>query len=507
MQAVIIQTIPRPRSYNMTVLGELAQRLKTDLADTARASVDPVFSRQLTEANFRDKELERQRKAALLARQQAVADKEKQQKFDIQKTILFGAHKTALDDTSGKVVSPGWINFMKLGASGKLEPPVQEAWGIMAEGVGQRSADANKQMFQQVLDLDKAMREKTEHNFSPEKRAENEIIDTKWSEDYKAAQDISSAQNFNRQASIDHLRSTYGVFQEAEKDEIISRMASATSDQEAKEIYINSFDAANNRYQSKRGVLAFPERFTNPVPWLTPDGKRIGTKQRGPDGKFVYTRDVQSPLVSMGAGKQADLVFDDFKAAAEGARFAEKTINNIGFIEATIGDMETGTLTDMKVSLGQLAASFNLPFNENEIGSLLGARTAAGEMVMAGLNNFPGQISNQERIFLEGRMPALTQTKEGRQIIMDLLRRGAEETIARRQMMEPYIRRPEPTFFPEGEKSFFQAWDEYRAENPLWQDIPTPNGTVIANPNTQILFYESLDGNFRDKEGNLWDAQ
>ena len=476
----------------MSVLSELSQRLKTDLADTARASVDPIFSRSLTEANFRDKELERQRKDALLIRQQALEDKEKQQKFDIQKTILFGAHKAALDDTTGDIVSPGWINFMKTASNPNMLPQIQEAGGILMEGVGQRSADANKQIFQQVLDLDKAMREKTEHEFSPEKRAENEIIDKKWKSDYSAAQDIASAQNFNRQVAIDSIRNTYGVIREDEKDNLISGIAAAGSDQEAKGLYINSLGAANDRYQSKRGVLAFPERFTNPEPWTTPDGKRIGTKQRGPDGKFVYTRDVQSPLVSMNSGKQADMVLSDFKEIRDKARFAEKTVNNLDFIEATIGDIETGAMTDFKVGISQLAASLNLPYSK-EVSSLEGAKTAAGELVMAGLNNFPGQISNSEREFLVERMPGLTQTKEGRKLIVNLLRRAAEETITNRRMMEKYVNRPEPTYFPEGEKSYFQEWDEYRAENPLWQDIPVPKGMeenygvprVIANPQNQ----------------------
>ena len=497
----------------MSVLGTLAKRLQTDIADTARAAVDPVFSRQLTQANFQKDRDDRQRRQALEDQAQALAAKEREDTFNIQKTILMKAHDMAINDPTGDIVSPGWINFMKTATNQNMLPQIQEAGSILMEGVGQRSADANKQIFEQVLELDKAMREKTEHEFSPEKRAQNELIDKKWKKDYSSAQDIAGAQNFNRQSAIDSIRNTYGVIREDEKDGLISEIAAAGNDQEAKEIYINSLGVANDRYQSKRGVLAFPERFTDPVPWTTPDGKRIGIKQRGPDGKFVYTRDQQSPLVSMNSGKQADMVLSDFKEIRDKARFAEKTINNLDFIEAAIGDIETGSMTDFKVGISQLAASLNLPYSK-EVSSLEGARTAAGELVMAGLNNFPGQISNSERDFLVERMPGLTQTKEGRKLIVNLLRRAAEETIINRRMMEKYVNRPEPTYFPEGEKSYFQEWDEYRAENPLWQDIPVPKGMeenygvprVIVNPQNQTLYYLSLDGNYRDKDRNLWES-
>ena len=486
------------------VLGSIAKRLQTDLADVARASIDPTFSRQLTEANFRDKELAQQRQDAILKRQQALADKEKEQKFDIQKTILMGAHQRALDDPTGKIVSPSWMDFMKVGKHLE-DPKLQQAWGMLAEGVGGRSAEANQTIFDNVLNLEKDMRDKVKFEYSPENRARNELVYDKWDDDYQAMQDKLNAQNFDRQGLIGLLRGSYGVFDEDEKNNIISRMTEATSDQEAKDIYNTAINAGDSRFQEQRGITPFPESFGPATPWVNDKGEVLGTKQKGPDGKWHYKDDPskRAPLVSMGAGAQADIALEEFKEAREKAQFAEKQLNSLDFIETTIGDMETGLMTDFKVGVNQLASSLNLPFS-GDVPNLEAARTAAGELVMDSLQKFPGQISNAEREFLEKRMPGLTQTKEGRQLIIDMLRRSAEREIKRRQLMQPYINRPEPTFFPEGEKSYWQVWDEYRDNNPIWQDIPMPDGGVKMDTDTNTLYYESLDGKYRDKNRELW---
>jgi hypothetical protein len=486
----------------MSVLGAVSKRLKTDLADYARAAVDPAFSQQLTNKQFEDQAFQRNRKAALedaaKAREQQLADRADAEQLASQKFAVGKLFDIAMNDPSGK----GWRKYMELNTSGNLRPDVQQLSDLLADGAGATSLEAKKYEYERFLDFQKAENDQIKFEFSEENRAFNELVDEKWKEDYTSAQEMLNAPSFNREMLINHLRQTKGIFLDDEKNAIITAMTDA-DDAQAKTIYNRAFDQANNRYQNERSVRAFPERFTRPEPWLAPDGTRIGTKQRGPDGKYVYTRDKQSPLVNMSAGDKMKFAFDNYQDAVDSASAAEKQLNNLDFIDATIGDIETGSLTDLRVAFGQLSASLNLPI-DTEISSLEGARTAAGELVMAALDKFPGQISNAEREFLELRMPGLTQTREGRQVIIALLRRTAEREIVRRDMMEKYIQRESPDLVPVGEQSYFREWEQYKEENPIWEDLRKPKGTVITNPNTRVLYYESLDGQYRDKNGNLY---
>jgi hypothetical protein len=85
----------------MSFLAELSQHLKTDVADIARASVDPAFAQQLTEKQFRREEREEireadQRKIAeeRAAREEAAA---LQRKSAAQMKVLNGAFEHGRD--------------------------------------------------------------------------------------------------------------------------------------------------------------------------------------------------------------------------------------------------------------------------------------------------------------------------------------------------------------------------------------------------------------------------
>ena len=501
----------------MSVLSTISKRLKTDLADVARASVDPRFANQMAVDQFRDKEWNRERNAALkdaeVARQQKFAD----ERFDIQKTILMKAHQTALDDPTGKIVSPGWLNFMKLGQNPNLNPRLREAWGLMAEGLGQRSADANKEMFQQVLDLDKAMREKTEFEFSPANRAQNELIDEKWKKDYETAQNMMNAPTLNRQEMVAHLRNTFSIFSEAEKDDIITRMTNAQSDQEVKEIYNQAFSQGNSKYQTKREMMAFPERFSPAEPWYSEEtGEQLGTKQMSPEGKWVYTDDPskRGPLVSMSAGEKVKDALKKMGEAEEAAAFAQQLLRSNEFITKMIGDVETGAFTSAKVLFGRIAASLNLPVPD-DLDALIASETATGDIGMALLEAFPGQISNAEREFVIRIAPGLSQTREGRKLVSEFWKRTAQRRVAKMQIMSEYMQ-GDPDLYPANKQSFNARWQEYQDMHPVYEDMAVPPGRekkmgyeyrVIVDPRTRRPFYLSFDGQYRDADGIIWVSQ
>lgn len=255
------------------------------------------------------------------------------------------------------------------------------------------------------------------------------------------------------------------------------------------------------------GEPAKPTEEAGPLEdWYDPNTEElIGHKQKQANGTYKFTRLKQSPLVDMSSGEKVKFSMKEFEKATDQASAAEKQIANLDYIDATLKGIETGSLTDLKVALGQLSASLNLPISE-DISKLEGARTAAGNMVMAMLDNFPGQISNQERQFLEGRMPALTQTREGREAISIMLRRAAERALAKQEIMSKYIRGKVPDLAPIDGQTFYEEWKQYKEDNPLYADLPAPTGKRAVDAGGTVYF-ESLDGLWRDKNGNLWGAE
>jgi len=94
-----------------------------------------------------------------------------------------------------------------------------------------------------------------------------------------------------------------------------------------------------------------------------------------------------------------------------------------------------------------------------------------GNLVMAGLNNFPGQISNEERQFVAGIMPKLTQTPQGREQIIQMLERLSDRPIEYRKTMTDFMKNNDSSLMPEGKDTFYDKWDKYKEENPLFEGL------------------------------------
>ena len=494
----------------MSVLSEISHRLKTDLADYARAAADPVYSRQLTEDQMRDKQFARERRAALedaeKIRQQQIADRDYQIKLDTQKFAVGALFKSAMDDPTGK----GWRRYMELNTSGNLIGPVQELSDLLANGAGNTSLEAKKQEYEKFLAFQKAKNDNIKFSMSEENRAFNELVDEKWQDDYSAAQEIMNAPRFNRQMAIDNLWNTKGIFSDEQKRSIISLMSEA-NDEDAKKIYSRALDSGNNEYQTRRGMLAFPERFGPALPWTTGDGEVIGTRQRGPDNRWYYTKDKNSPLVSMGDRGHAKYAFKQIEKADKSANFARKMLNSVEFLDQFVGDVETGALTRAKIGLGKLFASLNLPLPD-DVDALIASETATGDIGMQLLDNFPGQISNAEREFVVNIAPGLAQTRAGRAIVSEFWRRKANRAIAYQQIMSEYLKGDAPTLFPEDGPSFNERWSEFLDTHPAYEDMPVPEGykgfgnvpRTAMDAANQRLFYLSFDGRYRDKDGIIF---
>jgi hypothetical protein len=175
--------------------------------------------------------------------------------------------------------------------------------------------------------------------------------------------------------------------------------------------------------------------------------------------------------VNTGQKEESKFAFQQFTGAVKDAEAAQKTKDNISYARQAMEDIDTGALTSFRVNLNRIGASFDFPVQE-DIPNIAAANTAFGNMVMAGLNAFPGQISDSERKFLEGRMPNIVQTKEGREQVMELLDNLADRPIEYRKKMNDYMEKHDNSLMPgKGEESFYTKWDEYKKENPIMKDL------------------------------------
>jgi len=179
--------------------------------------------------------------------------------------------------------------------------------------------------------------------------------------------------------------------------------------------------------------------------------------------------DSPAAVVNVGEKEAAKYSFNKLAEADAQAGIAQNTLNNIKYIDTALKDIETGRLTELKVSLGELGKSFGLPVPE-DIGSLEAANSAMGDLVMGILGKFKGAISNAEREFAATIVPKLTQTKEGRKEISKYMTKMANRAIEYNSQMAKYMSENDSNLVPSGKESFIHQWNKYIEKNPLFDD-------------------------------------
>jgi len=174
--------------------------------------------------------------------------------------------------------------------------------------------------------------------------------------------------------------------------------------------------------------------------------------------------------VNTAAKEESKFAFQQLTAAVKDSTAAQKTKDNVSYIKQVMKDVETGALTNLRLNLNRYGASFGFSIQE-DIPNIAAANTAIGNMVMAGLNAFPGQISEGERKFLETRMPNIIQTPAGREQIMELLNRLADRPIAYRKLMNKFMKDNSNSLMPEGKDTFYDEWDKHKEKNVLFKGL------------------------------------
>lgn len=203
--------------------------------------------------------------------------------------------------------------------------------------------------------------------------------------------------------------------------------------------------------------------------WITKGGiplKRIAESKIKGDGNIS---------VNFGDKESIKYSFNQLKDASLDAKVADNTLANLDKMEALIGNVNTGTLTNMKVSLSQLGTSLGIDVPK-DIANLEAANAVAGDLVMGVLSKFKGAISDAERRFAADIMPKLSQTKEGRAQIVVYLRAIAKRAKTKKNMMTKFIQTHGKQLIPDEGETFDDQWTRHVADNPLFPE-PTKSKT------------------------------
>lgn len=132
----------------------------------------------------------------------------------------------------------------------------------------------------------------------------------------------------------------------------------------------------------------------------------------------------QKPLVDLSEEKEETKhYFKTLDTYEKFERAAKSNEQALAFIEEQVGNMQTGSFEDLETFFQQAGAYFGMEFSE--LAAKEGAEAAMGAVVMNVLEKFSGAISEGEREFARNISPKMTQSKEGRQLIINFLRNSS----------------------------------------------------------------------------------
>jgi hypothetical protein len=161
-----------------------------------------------------------------------------------------------------------------------------------------------------------------------------------------------------------------------------------------------------------------------------------------------------------GLGKQ-------YTDLTEGALVAQNQINRLSQIEEMLRDLDTGVLTPLGMKASGLLASFGIDVDEN-----LDAKQAAVAITRslalqmrnpAGGAGMPGQLSNADRDYLDTMVPRLTQTPEGRTLLIQSMKQMAQRQIDTAKLARDYKKR-----VGQFDEYFFDELQRFSDENPIF---------------------------------------
>jgi hypothetical protein len=175
-------------------------------------------------------------------------------------------------------------------------------------------------------------------------------------------------------------------------------------------------------------------------------------------------------------GKQRAEMYVGFQKSGQAA---SAKLNALNAIESLAGDIETSSLTPAGMKAAGAAKALGIDIDPN-LSRKQAADTIANKMALDARatgdgGGMPGAMSDQDREFLRNMNPNLSQTREGRKLIVDVQRRLAK----REQQVADLARRyhSKNKRFDEGFSDELAQWS---SANPLFADLqiaaPAPAG-------------------------------
>ena len=136
----------------MSVLGNIAQRLKTDIAETNRAIVDLSFSQKLTEDRFNEKSFTRKAAEERRAQERRFAFEAAQQRQS-QQFAFYTKAGMDLFDTAVETGEPqAWNAFAEYASNPNLPPEIRSTFEAFNKAQGTKTLDQYKFEYQKIED-------------------------------------------------------------------------------------------------------------------------------------------------------------------------------------------------------------------------------------------------------------------------------------------------------------------------------------------------------------------
>ena len=191
-------------------------------------------------------------------------------------------------------------------------------------------------------------------------------------------------------------------------------------------------------------------------------------------------------------GKAFGKKFTDINTAAESA---QKNMGNLQTIETLIQqpNLKTGFLGEFRTSASKLANEFGFDFDIQNTPAAEVLSTTTGALVLEGLSNFKGAISDGERQFVKDINPGLNMSKEGIAANIALQKKGNEITLKYNEEANDWVERNGG--LSKKDKLTGESWStfttKFNKENPLISD----DERKMLNNLSKSYDQEFLEGN------------
>lgn len=213
----------------------------------------------------------------------------------------------------------------------------------------------------------------------------------------------------------------------------------------------------------------------------------------------LYSPAKKTPLMAAGETEEQKEIGKTFgkkfTSINESAESAIKNQSNIATIETLIQqpDLKTGYFGELRTNAAKLASEFGLNFDFQNVGAAEVLSATTGKLVLEGLSNFKGSISDGERQFVKDINPGLNMSKEGIAANIALQKKGNEITLRYNEEANDWVERNGGLSKKDkvSGKSWSQFTSNFHKENPLISDDERKTLSTLSKNYDQ----EFLEGN------------